>query len=50
VMVTTFNEWFEGTMIEPSRTYHHLYLNLTKRFSREWRHDGWSREVELGGR
>lgn len=37
VMVTTFNEWFEGTMIEPSRRYHGLYLRLTKRYSREWR-------------
>jgi hypothetical protein len=29
VVVTSFNEWREGTMIEPSVTYGDLYLNLT---------------------
>ena len=37
VMITTFNEWFEGTMIEPSITYHNLYLTLTKKYASQWR-------------
>jgi hypothetical protein len=37
VMVTTFNEWYEGTMIEPSKGYHDLYLDLTKKFTAQWR-------------
>jgi len=29
IVITSFNEWREGTMIEPSVTYGDLYLNLT---------------------
>jgi hypothetical protein len=29
IIVTSFNEWREGTMIEPSVTYGQLYLDLT---------------------
>jgi uncharacterized protein YraI len=29
IMITSFNEWVEGTMIEPSTSYGDLYLNLT---------------------
>jgi LysM repeat protein len=29
IVVTSFNEWMEGSMIEPSATYGDLYLNLT---------------------
>src|SRR6202035_1346808 len=29
ITITSFNEWFEGAMIEPSVTYGTLYLNLT---------------------
>jgi hypothetical protein len=32
VIVNSFNEWPEGTYIEPSQAYGHLYLDLT----REW--------------
>jgi hypothetical protein len=38
ITISTFNEWFEGAMIEPSKTYGTLYLNLTKRYARQWRH------------
>ena len=36
VTITTFNEWFEGAMIEPSVTYGNLYLNITQQFARQW--------------
>ncbi|HLI88976.1 MAG TPA: hypothetical protein VKV37_09810 [Ktedonobacteraceae bacterium] len=36
VTITSFNEWFEGAMIEPSVTYGSLYLNLTQRFAYQW--------------
>jgi uncharacterized protein YraI len=29
IVITSFNEWVEGTMIEPSTSYGDLYLNLT---------------------
>lgn len=38
ITISTFNEWFEGSMIEPSPTYGDLYLRLTKRYSAKWRH------------
>ncbi|HLE05829.1 MAG TPA: glycoside hydrolase family 99-like domain-containing protein [Candidatus Nanoarchaeia archaeon] len=33
VLITTFNEWHEGTEIEPSREYGDFYLKLTKDYS-----------------
>jgi len=36
VTITTFNEWFEGAMIEPSVIYGNLYLNITQQFARQW--------------
>ena len=38
ITITSFNEWFEGSMIEPSTRYDDLYLRLTKQYSRAWRH------------
>lgn len=37
ITVSTWNEWFEGAMIEPSRTYGSLYLHLTRQFAARWR-------------
>lgn len=33
IIITSFNEWVEGTMIEPSVTYGDLYLNITREFA-----------------
>lgn len=32
VVVTSFNEWYEGTVIEPSTEFGDLYLQLTKEY------------------
>ncbi|MFZ5917637.1 MAG: endo-1,3-alpha-glucanase family glycosylhydrolase, partial [Chloroflexota bacterium] len=37
VIITSFNEWREGTMIEPSITYGDLYLTLTREWSDAYR-------------
>ncbi len=36
VTITTFNEWFEGAMIEPSITYGTQYLDITQQFATRW--------------
>ena len=38
ITITSYNEWFEGAMIEPSVTYGNLYLNLTRQFTAQWQH------------
>jgi hypothetical protein len=37
VMIATFNEWWEGTYIEPSLNYGFQYLNLTRKFVTEFK-------------
>ncbi len=37
VVITSFNEWLEGTQIEPSVTYGDLYLQLTSELSAAFR-------------
>ncbi len=36
ITITTFNEWFEGAMIEPGVHYGNQYLGLTKQFAMQW--------------
>lgn len=36
VTITTFNEWYEGAMIEPSVTYNTQYLTLTHQYATGW--------------
>jgi len=36
VTITSFNEWFEGSMIEPSVSYGNLYLNMTQQFTKQF--------------
>jgi hypothetical protein len=36
ITITSFNEWFEGSMIEPSVTYKTLYLAITQHYTNVW--------------
>lgn len=37
IVITSFNEWLEGTQIEPSPAYGTRYLELTKQFGRDFK-------------
>jgi hypothetical protein len=37
ITITSFNEWYEGAMIEPGTTYGDRYLTLTRQFTQQWR-------------
>ena len=37
IIITSFNEWVEGSQIEPSRTYGSYYLDLTQSWSDSWK-------------
>jgi hypothetical protein len=37
ITITTFNEWFEGAMIEPGVHYGDQYMRLTAQFASQWR-------------
>ncbi|RLF40112.1 MAG: hypothetical protein DRN12_06060, partial [Thermoplasmata archaeon] len=39
VLITTWNEWWEGTAIEPSREYKEQYLEATKRWLKGFKED-----------
>jgi hypothetical protein len=36
ITITSFNEWFEGSMIEPDASYNTLYLDITQKYTRQW--------------
>ena len=37
IIITSWNEWPEGTMIEPSVTYGNLYLDITRQFAAQFK-------------
>ena len=37
IVITSWNEWVEGTMIEPSVTYGNLYLDITRGFAAQFK-------------
>jgi len=37
ILINTFNEWFEGTEIEPSKEFGDFYLKLTKTYSQKFK-------------
>ncbi|HMQ52287.1 MAG TPA: endo-1,3-alpha-glucanase family glycosylhydrolase, partial [Anaerolineae bacterium] len=45
IIITSFNEWLEGTQLEPSGSYGNLYLDLTRDLVSGLRSGGWSPPV-----
>jgi len=39
ILITSFNEWHEGTEIEPSEEYGEKYLELTRKLAESWKND-----------
>jgi hypothetical protein len=37
IFITSWNEWWEHTYIEPSKKYGNLYLNITRDFAEDWK-------------
>jgi hypothetical protein len=37
IVITSYNEWVEGTMIEPSVTYGNLYLDITREYAAKFK-------------
>jgi hypothetical protein len=38
ITITSFNEWYEGTQIEPAASYGTRYLDITRQYANEWKH------------
>jgi hypothetical protein len=50
VVITSWNEWFEGSQIEPSRTYGNLYLDLTREYAGRFKSAGSPAPAPTGSR
>ena len=37
ILITSWNEWWEHTYIEPSRLYGETYLEITREFANRWK-------------
>jgi len=37
IFITSWNEWWEHTYIEPSKKYGSLYLQITKQYAEQWK-------------
>jgi len=37
IFITSWNEWWEHTYIEPSELYGDQYLRMTREFARQWK-------------
>jgi len=37
ILITTWNEWWETTHIEPSQAFGALYLELTREYAARWK-------------
>jgi hypothetical protein len=48
IVINSFNEWPEGSFIEPSATYGDLFLNLTAQYSGQFKSGG-GQPVQLAG-
>jgi hypothetical protein len=49
ILITSWNEWHEGSEIEPSREHGEMYLDMTGRYAREFKQTPFSR-VPVGNR
>jgi hypothetical protein len=53
IFITTWNEWWEHTYIEPSVLYGDLYLRITREFAQRWKENRasllWPSARELSG-
>jgi hypothetical protein len=43
IFITTWNEWYEHTHIEPSKAFGDQYLLLTKKYSELWKNEDFSK-------
>jgi hypothetical protein len=53
ITITSFNEWYEGTQIEPATAYGNRYLDLTRQYADQWKQgstpcSGGTRFLETG--
>ena len=37
IFITTWNEWWENTSIEPGELYGDQYLQITKEYAEKWK-------------